>query len=193
MCIKPMREPNIISITDQTDVLICYIVLLTTGYLALNDNKIKHYISSTIKSIREINISSSNTGLMKFLMCSTDLNIGITSGTTHIKTILSSSPGSGKHFTGNIFCSSDDSVMQFIHILHLFMINVFYKPCKKKIQSQLWRLRGPGDGGPLSITNNQEAPCPERHEHNNRSEVVHHLLENCSHRDFTQSSILHHS
>jgi len=29
--------------------------------------------------------------------------------------------------------------------------------------------------GPLILSNNKETPCPERHEHDGRSGVVHHL------------------
>jgi hypothetical protein len=37
----------------------------------------------------------------------------------------------------------------------------------EKIQrSQIWRMRGPGNGSPLFLANNQETPCPERHKYN---------------------------
>jgi len=66
-------------------------------------------------------------------MCSVDLNMGPISGTTYIKMVFSFLPDIGNHFTGNTLWTSDDSVMQLIHIFHFFMINsVLYKPHKKK-------------------------------------------------------------
>jgi len=82
--------------------------------------------------------------LTKFLTCSAGLNMGTVSGTTHIKTIFSFSPGTEKHFTGNALCSSDDSVTQLIHNLHFFTLNsVLYKTLqnKRKSRSQIWRTR----------------------------------------------------
>jgi hypothetical protein len=142
--------------------------------LALNGNTIKHYISWTIKCIREIK-HFQTVDLTKFLMCSVYPNMGTISGTTHIQTIFSFSPGTGKHFTDNALCSPDDFVMQLIHILHLFMIIFFYKLPEGKIQSQIWRMGGGGEVRewvPLFLSNNQETPCPETYEHDRRSEVV---------------------
>jgi hypothetical protein len=34
--------------------------------------------------------------------------------------------------------------------------------------------RGDQGMGPLFLSNDQETPCPERHKHDRRSEVVHH-------------------
>jgi hypothetical protein len=69
--------------------------------------------------------------LTKF-MCSVDFNMGTISGTTHIKTIFSFSPGTGRNLIGNALCNSDDSVTQLIHILHFLTIEcVYYKPQKK--------------------------------------------------------------
>jgi len=48
--------------------------------------------------------------LKEFLMCSVDLNMGAISGTIHIQTIFSLSPGICKHFSAEALCSSDDSV-----------------------------------------------------------------------------------
>jgi len=45
--------------------------------------------------------------LKKFLMCSVDLNMGIIFGMTLIK-IFSFSLGTGKYFSGNTLCNSDD-------------------------------------------------------------------------------------
>jgi hypothetical protein len=67
-------------------------------------------------------------------MCSADLNMGTISGTTHIKTIFSFSPGKGKHFIRNALCSSDDYVIQLSHILHFSSTNyVFYNLPEEKI------------------------------------------------------------
>jgi hypothetical protein len=46
-----------------------------------------------------------------FLICSIDLNMDNSSGTTH-NTILNFSPGIGKHFIGSALCNSDKSVIQ---------------------------------------------------------------------------------
>jgi len=61
--------------------------------------------------------------------------MGTISSMTHIKMTFSSLPGTGKHFTGNTICSSDDSVMQLICVLHFFTTNKtmsFTNPQKKK-------------------------------------------------------------
>jgi hypothetical protein len=75
--------------------------------------------------------------------------MGNTIGTTHIKTAFSLLPGTGKHFIGNALCRSDDSVTNFIYILHFFMINnAFYKP-PKEIIKKIWRTRWQGMGSPF--------------------------------------------
>jgi hypothetical protein len=51
----------------------------------------------------------------KFLMCSVHLNVVTTSGTTHIKTLFSFSPGTGRHFTGNALCNSADCYANHSH------------------------------------------------------------------------------
>jgi len=62
-------------------------------------------------------------------MCWLDLNIDIIMGTTHIKTIFIFSPGTGKHFFGNVSCSSEGSVTKLICILHLVRtIYITYPP-----------------------------------------------------------------
>jgi hypothetical protein len=53
--------------------------------------------------------------------------------------------------------------------------NVFYKPPKENIQRRQSEEYGAKKWVPLFLSNDQETPCPERHEHNRRSEVVHHL------------------
>jgi hypothetical protein len=54
--------------------------------------------------------------------------MGTISGTTHITTIFSFSPGTGKHFIGNALSSSEDSVKQLLQILHFLAIKkAFYK------------------------------------------------------------------
>jgi hypothetical protein len=101
--------------------------------------------------------------------------MGTISGTTHMKAILSSLPGTGKHFVGNELCSSDDSVTQLIHILQFFKIFCFTNP-QKKIS------RGVKSGelearkyAPLSLSNDQKTSCPESHKHDGRYRVVHRL------------------
>jgi hypothetical protein len=39
----------------------------------------------------------------------------------------------------------------------------FRNPQKKKSRSQIWRVRGPGNG-PHFLSNDQENTCPEKHE-----------------------------
>jgi hypothetical protein len=51
----------------------------------------------------------------------------------------------------------------------------FTKPHKTKPKSQMWRTGGGQERVPLFLLNDQETPCPERHEHDGRIEVVHHL------------------
>jgi hypothetical protein len=51
---------------------------------------------------------------------------GTITGTKHIKTIFRSSPVTENHFTGNAFCSSDDSITKLIHVLHIFTINIVF-------------------------------------------------------------------
>jgi hypothetical protein len=55
--------------------------------------------------------------------------------------------------------------------------NVFYKPPEEKIKSsQIGRVRGAREWVLLLLlSNDQEIPCPERHKHSWRSEMVHHL------------------
>jgi len=66
-------------------------------------------------------------------MCSIDLNMGTISSTVHIKTIFNFLSGMSKDFIGNTLCSSDNSVMQHIHILHFFTIDsVPNKPLEEK-------------------------------------------------------------
>jgi hypothetical protein len=46
---------------------------------------------------------------------------------------------------------------------------------------------------PLFLSNDQETPCPEKHEHEGRSEVMHHLSGKMYHMEMTQITVLHHS
>jgi len=79
------------------------------------------------------------------------------SGTTHIKTILSFSPGTGEHFIGNKLHSSDKSDVQFIHILHLFMVNsVTFKPSPEESNMENeWDQRMV----PVVLSNDKGTPC----------------------------------
>jgi hypothetical protein len=63
-------------------------------------------------------------------MCSIDVSTGKSSGTTHIKTILSFSPTTDKYPIGNELCSFDDSVMQLIYIyIYIYLAPFHYKQC----------------------------------------------------------------
>jgi hypothetical protein len=114
--------------------------------------------------------------------------MGPISGTTRIKTIFSFSPGTGKHFIGNAFCNSDDSVTQHIHILHFFTTNgVLYKRQEEKNPEELnLENEGTREWVSLFLSNDQETTCPERHDPDGRGEVVHHVTGKLSHRDMTQ-------
>jgi hypothetical protein len=92
------------------------------------------------------------------------------SGTTHIKTIFSLLPGIGKYFIGNAHCSSDEFVMQLIHMFQFFTINIH-----KKFRESSLENKRTGERIPLFLTSDQEIPGPERHEHDGRNGVVLHL------------------
>jgi hypothetical protein len=106
--------------------------------------------------IREINHMPD---LTRFLKCSLDLNMGTIWSTTHIKVIFSISPNNGKYFTGNALSSSDNFVMQLIHILHFFTINCVLQTHRRKSQrSQIWRMRVPRNGPPCSYPTVMKLP-----------------------------------
>jgi hypothetical protein len=89
--------------------------------------EIEYFIRLTI-SVLEKSKYFQELDLTNFLMCSADLNMGTTGVTTHITTIFSFSPGTGKHFFGNALFSCDDCHASHLH-LHFFTKNsVFYKP-----------------------------------------------------------------
>jgi hypothetical protein len=76
--------------------------------------------------------------------------MGSISGTKHMKTKFSFSPGV-EHFIGNAFCSSGDFITQLIHILHFSTALYFTNPQKKKNTEELsqdkeevreWVIRG---------------------------------------------------
>jgi hypothetical protein len=95
--------------------------------LVLNGNNIKRYYLQP-RSVSEKSINFQTLHLTKLLMWSANLNMGTISGTAHIKKAFSFSPGTGKHSIDNAFCSSNNSVMQLIYILHFFTTNnVFYR------------------------------------------------------------------
>jgi hypothetical protein len=84
-------------------------------------------------------------------------------------------PDIGKNFIGNSFCITHYSVMQFIHILYIFIINsVFYKPLEEKSRGVKCGDEGAREWVSFFLFNAQETPCPKRHRHD-KSEVVHHL------------------
>jgi hypothetical protein len=93
----------------------------------------------------------------------------------HIKMIFSFLPRTDKHIAGNTLHSSDNSVMQLIQLLHFF-VTCLYKPAEERIQnSQIWLMRGARKWVSLFLSNDEEVPCPKRHEYSLRSEVVHQL------------------
>jgi hypothetical protein len=105
--------------------------------MGLTLNGKKNYASSTIKCIGEVN-TFLTLDIVKFLMCSVDLNMVTIGGMTHIKMIFSLLPGISKHFISNTLCSSDNSVMQLIYSFHFFTThNVFNKPPEEKIKPKL--------------------------------------------------------
>jgi hypothetical protein len=91
-----------------------------------------------------------------------------------MKTIFSFSLRFGRHFIGNIPCSSDDSVMELIYVLHFFMINIFYKPQEENLEESNLENEKVRKWVPIFLSNKQETFCPERHEYD-RSEMAHHL------------------
>jgi hypothetical protein len=97
------------------------------------------------------------------------LFMGTISGTTHIKTMFSFSPGTGKHFINNAPGSSDGSVTQLIHVLLYTNKSLLTKPQKKKSRGSNMKDEGPGNGSPFFLSNDQKIPCPERHDHGWRS------------------------
>jgi hypothetical protein len=111
-----------------------------------NYNKIKNYTSATIKCFRHIDIFL-NTGLHEAPYVLSRSQYGTISGTKHIKMIFIFSPRSGKNFIGKALCSSDDSIMQLIHILHFFTIKVvfFFQIPRRKIPDES-DLKNEGSG-----------------------------------------------
>jgi hypothetical protein len=86
-------------------------------YQIMNGIKVaKFYRIQGFLIVLEKTIQFQTFDLTKFCMSSEDLNIGIISGTTHIKMIVIFSPAIGKHFIANALCRCDDSVMWLIHI-----------------------------------------------------------------------------
>jgi hypothetical protein len=145
--------------------------------LASNKSKIfKRHLSSTIKC-------NEGTGIFKHWtsqssLCALYISIWHHSGTTHIKTIFSFWSGVGKHFTGNVLCSSEDSVTLFIHILHFFTINFYVLQTSKWKTPEEWNLNNEGAREwvpPVPIPYDQETLCTERHKRHERCEVQHHL------------------
>jgi hypothetical protein len=114
--------------------------------------------------------------LTTFLTYSVDLNMDTISGTTHIKTIFSFWTGTGRHFRGNALCSFDDFVTHLIHIMHFSTINsLLHAPRRNNPEESSLENKGAREWVPFFLFNDQETPCPERHEHDGRSGVVHRL------------------
>jgi len=89
--------------------------------------------------------------IFKFWMSQVDLSMSSISGTTHIQTIFSMWPVSGRHFTCNAFCSSNDSDTQLTFFTFSTVDDVFSKLREDRIQmSEVWWTRGPENGSPLS-------------------------------------------
>jgi hypothetical protein len=92
--------------------------------------------------------------------------MGAITGTTHIKTMFSASPGTGKHFIGNAPCSSDDSVTQQNYSLCFFTINnsLYKSPDETGQRREIWGGKRPGNRSPIFLSNDQEIPCPGNQE-----------------------------
>jgi hypothetical protein len=88
---------------------IFYVFSMYTGCLALNGSKVKsvfnHKVLGEIEHFQMLDLT-------EILMCLVDLSMGTISGITHQDDIQFLD----KHFICNTFCSSDDSVVQLIHI-----------------------------------------------------------------------------
>jgi hypothetical protein len=86
-----------------------------------------------MKCIGEIDILT-NTGPHTVSYVLRRSQYGTISGTTHIKTIFSFSPGmeSTSYFLGNAIRRSDSSLTQPFHILYFFIINNILSNPKKK-------------------------------------------------------------
>jgi len=83
--------------------------------------------------------------LMEFLMCQC-ISLCTLLVTWYIKMIISFLPGIGKHFIGNMLCSSDNSVMHVIAILHFVTINnVLHKSSEEKSPEESNLENGEGE------------------------------------------------
>jgi len=133
--------------------------------------KLKHYTSLTVKCIAEIDMFQA-LDVTKFLMCSVDLDMGTSSGTTHIQTIFSIWTGTDKHFIGNALCSS------FTFCSFFTINNIFYKfPRSNTEGSNLEDESGTHSLNSIPLLHIQRSgnSCPERPEHDWISDVVHRL------------------
>jgi hypothetical protein len=75
--------------------------------------------------------------------------MGTINDMTHIKTIFSFLPGNGRHFIGNVLCSSDGCCAAYSHFA---LFHDKQKPPEAKIQrSQIWRMGGQGMGSSLPV------------------------------------------
>jgi hypothetical protein len=72
-------------------------------------------------------------------MRSVDLSMGTVNSMTHMKTVFSFMPGIGSYFNGKTFCSSDDSVMHLVHILHNFTVNNVLQTSRRKKEKQSYQ------------------------------------------------------
>jgi hypothetical protein len=145
-------------------------------------------ISPTIKCIGNID-TFSNIGPHEVLYVLSRSQYGAISDTTHIKTIFSFWTSIGKHFIGNAGCSSDDSLTKLIHILHFCIINnIPCKPQKKTLKMLNLVNEGLGNGSHPTIRKIHVQKGT-----NMTGEVTWSTLwlENCSHSNMTQSSVLH--
>jgi len=108
-------------------------------------------------------------------MQSEDLNMVIHSGTTHIKKIFTFSPGNGISLVMHaaaLRCHATHS-----HFA-LFMINngLYKRSEKRNPEESDLENEGAREWVPLFLPNDQETPCPGRHEYDGRCEVMHHLI-----------------
>jgi hypothetical protein len=86
-------------------------------------------------------------------------------------------PGIGKYFIGSALCNSENSVNLFTFCTFCDKLCLLQTSRRKNVEElNLENERGGQVMDPLFLSNDQEIPCPERHECDRRSEMVHHLI-----------------
>jgi len=85
-----------------------------------------------------------------------------------------------KHFIGYAIRNSNDTRIQLIQFC------IFHY---KQFSLRTSRRNGPENEIPIFLSNDQENSCPERHEHEGRSGMVHHVTGKCSSREMMQTEV----